>query len=252
MEHHASGTLRERVGESLRTNKLAVLLELLVVFVPMQALLMISSRVENDFIPLGGDTVLIGGPVAWLGAVMGFVLAWTALRMRGSGWRDLGMSRPKRPVVTVLLAIAVAVVITILLTVVAQLVSLFFPNAEPPDLSRFTPLRGNPVNLLINLVAVWITAGFLEEMLWRGFLMNRLADLGGRTKPAWALALPISAIVFGCVHFYQGPSGMVLTGIAGLLVGGAYLLVKRNLWVVILAHGLIDTLSYVGMFLDAS
>jgi uncharacterized protein len=35
---------------------------------------------------------------------------------------------------------------------------------------------------------------------------------------------------------------------AGLVLAAAYLLSKRNLWVCILAHGLIDTFGVVGLY----
>jgi membrane protease YdiL (CAAX protease family) len=251
MEERTPLTLGARIGESLRTSKLATLLEIIVVIVPMQILLIIGNRVGDDFVSLPGDLVLLGGRVAWIGAALALVLAWSALRLRGSGWRDLGMGRPKSLLRTALMSLGVTVAVLIALVVVSQLAVVLFPNAEAPDVSRFDPLRGNPGNFIINVIAVWLTAAFLEEMLMRAFLMNRLAELAGKTKSAWAGALLVSAVIFGSIHFYQGPSGMVLTGVAGLLFGGAYLIVRRNLWVVIIAHGLIDTLNYIQFFLSA-
>ncbi len=43
-------------------------------------------------------------------------------------------------------------------------------------------------------------------------------------------------------------SGMVDSGMAGLVLGAAYLLSGRNLWVCILAHGFIDTVGVVAAF----
>jgi membrane protease YdiL (CAAX protease family) len=34
-------------------------------------------------------------------------------------------------------------------------------------------------------------------------------------------------------------------GVAGLLLGVVYLVVKRNLWVLVIAHGMIDMLDFV-------
>jgi CAAX protease family protein len=49
-------------------------------------------------------------------------------------------------------------------------------------------------------------------------------------------------------HYYKGPSGMIDSGIAGLILGGAYLLSGRNLWVCILAHGFIDSTGVILLF----
>ena len=49
----------QKFGKLLRTNKLAILLEIAVVFVPLYALLIISNRLGgDDFVPLGGELVL--------------------------------------------------------------------------------------------------------------------------------------------------------------------------------------------------
>jgi hypothetical protein len=126
---------------------------------------------------------------------------------------------------------------------------LAIPNAEPPDYSRYDHLRGNLPNLIINVVAVWFTAGFVEEFLFRGYLMNRLVDLfGKKTKLVWVIALVGSAVIFGFVHLRQGPAGMLKVVAYGLLFGVAFLTVRRNLWPLMIAHVLMDTLSFVSYY----
>jgi len=58
------------------------------------------------------------------------------------------------------------------------------------------------------------------------------------------------SILFGYGHYYKGPSGIVDSGVAGLILGSAYLLSGRNLWVPILAHGFIDTFGVIAAFFD--
>ena len=72
---------------------------------------------------------------------------------------------------------------------------------------------------------------------------------GGRA--AWGASLVITSVLFGLMHFYQGPVGMASTGLIGLLLGALYLIVRRNLWVAILAHGLIDTIGITAAYLGA-
>ena len=61
----------------------------------------------------------------------------------------------------------------------------------------------------------------------------------------------VTAVLFGYGHYYKGPAGVVDSGVAGLVLGAAYLLAGRNLWVTILAHGFIDTfglgMAYLGL-----
>ena len=41
---------------------------------------------------------------------------------------------------------------------------------------------------------------------------------------------------------------MIDSGIAGLILGAAYMLSGRNLWAAILAHGFIDTVGVVSLY----
>jgi hypothetical protein len=80
--------------------------------------------------------------------------------------------------------------------------------------------------------------------------MNRLVDaLGKRTRVAWAISLVGSAVIFGLIHSFQGPIGMIRTGAIGLVFGLCYLAVGRNLWPLVIAHALIDTLDFVTHYL---
>jgi membrane protease YdiL (CAAX protease family) len=56
-------------------------------------------------------------------------------------------------------------------------------------------------------------------------------------------------VLFGYGHYYKGPSEMLDSGVAGLILGAAYVLSGRNLWACILAHGFIDTFGVVMAFL---
>ena len=76
--------------------------------------------------------------------------------------------------------------------------------------------------------------------------MNRLVDLQGKkTKFAWVIALVGSAIIFGLGHTYQGLVGVAKITAMGLLLGSAFLTVRRDLWPLIIAHAVIDTISMV-------
>jgi membrane protease YdiL (CAAX protease family) len=238
--------IQEKLRELLRTNKLAILLEIAVVFVPLYVLLAISNRMGgDDFLPLGGGLVLAGGPLVNLGLVLTILTFWIVCKMRGSTWSDFGLARPKSWGRTILMGFGVTVGIIVSFPLLMALVQLVVPIPQQ-DVSRFAFLRGDLPNLILNVLAMWFTAGFLEELLWRGYLMNRLVDLqGNKTKLAWVIALVGSAIIFGLGHTYQGLGGVVKVTAAGLLFGAAFLTVRRNLWPVIFAHALLDTISFV-------
>jgi membrane protease YdiL (CAAX protease family) len=56
------------------------------------------------------------------------------------------------------------------------------------------------------------------------------------------------SVLFGYGHYYKGPAGIIESGIAGLILGAAYMLSGRNLWTCILAHGFIDTVAVIALF----
>ena len=99
-----------------------------------------------------------------------------------------------------------------------------------------------------NLGLVWTFAAFGEEMGYRGYLLTRAADVGDRSRPAYLVALLASSVLFGYGHFYKGPPGILQSTVSGLILGGAYLLSRRNLWIPILAHGFADTIVIVAFF----
>jgi membrane protease YdiL (CAAX protease family) len=233
----------------LQTNKLAILLEIAIVFVPLYVLLMISNQLGgNDITPLGGGLILAGGPLVNLGLVLFVATFWVVSKLRGSTWSDFGLARPKSWGRTILTGLGVTLGMLVSFVVLTSLIQLAFPNTQE-DLSRFSFMQGNLPNLILNVVAIWFTAGFLEELVWRGYLMNRLIDLQGKeTKLAWVIALVGSAIIFGLGHTYQGLGGVIKIIAAGLLFGAAFLIVRRNLWPLIIAHALLDTISFVGHY----
>ena len=236
----------QKFGELLRTNKLAILLEIAAVFVPLYVLLIMSDRLGgDDFVPLGGGLILAAGPLVNLGLILTLAIVWVVSKIRGSTWSDFGLARPKSWGRTILMGIGVTVGTIVGFSLLMPLITLAFPIPQA-DNSRFDFLHGDLPNLILNVVAMWFTAGFFEEFLWRGYLMNRLVDLqGNKTKLAWVISLVGSAIIFGLGHTYQGLGGVIRITTVGLLFGAAFLTVRRNLWPVIIAHALLDTISFV-------
>jgi len=82
-----------------------------------------------------------------------------------------------------------------------------------------------------------VTAGICEEFLYRGYLFWYLAHW--LPQP---YVLLVAALVFGIGHSYQGMRGMVTTGIAGLFLGGLYLL-TGSLYLSMAIHALTDLYS---------
>ena len=99
--------------------------------------------------------------------------------------------------------------------------------------------------LAMLILAAWVSAALAEEMLYRGYLLNRAADLCGRSVPGWMLSVMMVSVVFAFTHHSQGSSGGVDNAIAGLLFAGLYLASGRNLWLPLMVHGVVDSSSLV-------
>jgi len=245
-------TSKLQLKEILQTNKLIILLEIMLILTPTYLAVTLGYRPENDFISLGGDLVLLGGPLIYIGLCVTLILFWAAARLRGAAWKTFGIQRPINWIRMIVFSLGSTFLIILALDFLADILYQVLPTAEPPDMSRFAALEGNLPNLILNVLFIWITAGFLEELIWRGYLMNRLRDLFGKTWIASVITAFCSAALFGIVHYYQGPSGMLVTGITGLSFSLAFLVVKRKLWPLVIAHGLINTLSFTLMYFNGT
>ena len=178
-----------------------------------------------------------------------FLLGWISLRLRGQGWSSVGLVRPDSWGRTLIIAIGTAIGLQLLSTYITEpLISLF--THQPTDLSKFKPLIGNPKLLVISLLVIWTLAAFGEEMVYRGYIMNRMADLGNRTPLAWAISLLAVSCMFGLGHYYQGATGIIDTGITSLILGSIYLYIGFNLWIPILAHGFSNTIAVLLVFFN--
>jgi len=82
--------------------------------------------------------------------------------------------------------------------------------------------------------AVAVTAGFCEELLYRGLIIGMLTSWLG-----WWLAASLSLVGFALAHAYQGWSGIVRTSIAGAVLT-ALVVTLGSLWPAMIVHALMD------------
>jgi CAAX protease family protein len=164
-----------------------------------------------------------------------FFVGWFSLWRRGLSWKDLGLRRPSSWPKTIALAMVAGLALQAISTYVTEPVMLHaFHQKE--DLSDFRALVGNWKLALLALLVVWTLAAFGEEMVFRGYVFGRIADLTG-TKVA---AVLLTTILFGFGHYYQGWAGVVDSCISGLTFALLYAR-TGNLWLPIMAHGFTDT-----------
>jgi hypothetical protein len=123
-------------------------------------------------------------------------------------------------------------------------------TGKPHQLQLLDHLRGDLRATLWLLPLVWLVVAPLEEVLFRGFLMNEIAHLLGNGSIALLLNLLLSSALFGFAHCYQGPSGVLSTGMVGAVLGAIFIGSGFNLWPAIFTHAIIDTLSLLLIYLS--
>jgi uncharacterized protein len=210
----------------------------------------ISSRLFSASEFLLGAFIVIGHNVFHVvpnEVIVLCVLGSISIRLRDGKWSAMGFKRPtswKR----ILLIASIAAVVRLLLGqfVIEPLTAFFWPAPSAPELAN--EINGNISNALLGLLLVWTFAAFGEEIAYRGYLLTRAADVGMRSTAAYWTAIALVSILFGYGHYYKGASGVIDSGVAGLILGAAYMFAGRNLWASIFAHGFIDTFAVIDAF----
>jgi membrane protease YdiL (CAAX protease family) len=101
-------------------------------------------------------------------------------------------------------------------------------------LSFMMPLNGNDLG---RFYGVSVTAGIVEEILWRGFLIWYCDQY----LPLWTAALLVT-LAFALAHAYQGLAQLPAIVLVGGAFAGLYLL-TGSIWLPIVLHAAIDILQ---------
>ena len=209
----------------------------------------VASRTLSGFELLLGAAIVIGHNVFRVvpnEVPILFVLGLVSIRLRDGGWSAMGFKRPLSWKRVLLIALAAAALRILTGEIVERITLPFWPAIVAP--AGTSEITGNIKIALLALLIVWTFAAFGEEIAYRGYLLTRAADLGNRTTAAYWIGIVVVSVLFGYGHYYKGPTGILDSGIAGLILGAAYVVSGRNLWASILAHGFIDTVGVVMVF----
>ncbi len=124
--------------------------------------------------------------------------------------------------------------------IVAGLACLFVLNAlggsfgESEEASRYDSIS------LWTMTLVVVRAGVVEELFYRGYIMERLEELTG----SWVAYFLLPLLIFALLHFRQGIGGIAISFVLGGIFAFFYWK-KRDLKATIIAHFLIDFIPNV-------
>lgn len=167
-----------------------------------------------------------------------FVLALVVWAMSGRDWALLGVRFDVD--VRFMSAVALSIAAIVLLFLQFRQVS----NASEQDVTRLKAEFGQVALImpqngseLMQFNMLSITAGIVEETLWRGYLIWYLVQI----MPVWTAAI-ISAVGFGIAHSYQGLANVPKIILVGAIFTGLYVL-SGSLWLPIILHAAVDLLQ---------
>lgn len=186
------------------------------------------------------------------GVIAAFVLFCVYVRRsqdRKAVLRSLGFKPPANWVKTTCLCLLLGVVIEVSSQLVVTPLLERLTNSRL-DLAALGHLRGNLGAYLLWLGIGWVVGGLLEETLFRGFLLTRVAALVGSGSLGKLLGLLTTSLAFGLCHLYQGWSGVLSTSLIGAVFGVIFLGSGRNLWYPILTHGFVNTTGLTLIFFN--
>jgi membrane protease YdiL (CAAX protease family) len=164
-------------------------------------------------------------------AVLGIVLFWERRSLL-----SIGLGRPTWS------AIRYGAAMTSGLMVLAMVAGALVQAAGLPvqDEGQAELVMALPIGLQIFVV---LSAGFTEEVLFRGYAIERVTELTGSR---WLGAL-IPIFVFGAVHApFWGIGHALIAGMTGLWLTLIYRW-RRDLWTNIAAHALLDGFVFAVM-----
>jgi membrane protease YdiL (CAAX protease family) len=168
------------------------------------------------------------------------LLAWW---YAGRTWQDLGLTaRPERLGWGMLLALV------LLLFYAVDTCRQLSPDRLPETKARWrrdTPFMPEDSREIRHSLVLVATAAVIEEILYRGFLITYVAHFIGTSPICIAVAVALSALIFGVCHSYQGWHAVFKIVVLASVFGTIFI-VTRSLWIPIALHGLVDL---VGMLL---
>ena len=177
------------------------------------------------------------------------VVASWRMKVRGVTWKDLGLRKPRHFGKTLGIS-AIILVATIAGILLFEIVKDQLPFSLSTDTSsesagsKFGPLKSNWLQFFFIIPFVWLES-MLEELLDRGFLMNWIEKVFSMTSLATVIAVLLQAAIFGFRHSNDFSERSITVGIIGLVMGIAYVKFGRNLWPLIIAHCILNTMSII-------
>lgn len=160
------------------------------------------------------------------------VLVWA--RWSRTPWHRLGCARPRSWRETLAVGLTFGVAFALLLKAVVKPLL----GIDPVN-HAYHFLAGNRAMLPTAVWAMFV-AGFGEELVFRGYLFERLGRLCGSGSGAKIAIVLITSVWFGLAHYANQGFAGVEQGLIFGLVFGTIALVTGRIWMLMIAHTAFD------------
>jgi membrane protease YdiL (CAAX protease family) len=205
----------------------------------------LSARTQGQMIAHRGRVTVYLLTLAWEYLLVGYIL-WGA-RKKGVTLREIVGGRWKSPehlLIDVAIAFAFWIVAAGTLAALSFALGLASPSQVAQarkQLGALLPQSGLEMVLWLVLSA---TAGFCEEIMFRGYLQQQFRAATRST----AAAIVLQAVIFGIAHAYQGGRRIILIAVYGALFGmlAAW---RKSLRPGMIGHAMQDSFSGIAFWL---
>lgn len=180
--------------------------------------------------PRGLLAVLLVGAASMAGAAVGAIAVLLWAQLSRTPMPELGLKAPTRWLRVLAEGAALGTALKLVMK------ALVMPLVGAPAVNTsYQYLAGNTA-ALPGIVGALVLAGVAEELVYRGYVFERLRVVLGSGQAALWTSVLVSAAVFALAHYReQGILGVAQSAVTGLAFAG--MLARRGeLWTPIIAH----------------
>jgi membrane protease YdiL (CAAX protease family) len=170
------------------------------------------------------------------------------MEYKGKPFSALGFHRSKFNAKNLLVLAPLAAIGLFVLYVIAVVPGIEMLTGVPIDYSSMSQLEGNLQVTIVWLLLVWATAGFGEEIIFRGYFMRQFVKFFGDSKISLVINILICCSFFGYMHMQQGITGQLVATFIGVLLSIIFYLRKFDLWFMVMLHGFFNTLGILSFY----
>lgn len=173
-------------------------------------------------------------------------ILWVGLRINRTSVRELIGGRWNTPedfLLDFVIGFGFALVSYFILGALSFGMGLAKPSQVEDSKKLASMLAPHTWGALVIFILLSITAGFVEELIFRGYLQQQIATLSGKMY----IGVIASALVFGGGHGYEGVRRMVLIFIFGMMFS-ALTLWRKNLRSAMIGHAVFDSAQGILLF----